>query len=145
MNIPLAWPIVLLLAWCPALTLAAESGRIKNVVGIVHLERAGSQLPATVGAGVQSGDIVVTGSSSSVGITMADDTRFSAGPNSRLVIERFRYDAGTQDGVLDARLRRGTLAVVSGRLAKQSPQAVTVRTNSMVLGVRGTEFVVAAE
>ena len=37
----------------------------------------------------------------------------------------------------------GTLAVVSGRIAKQSPQAMTVRTPSAQLAVRGTDFVVA--
>jgi hypothetical protein len=39
-------------------------------------------------------------------------------------------------------LKRGTLAVVSGKLAKQSPDAMKVRTPAAVLGVRGTEFLV---
>ena len=39
---------------------------------------------------------------------------------------------------------RGTLSVVSGKLAKRSPDAMTVRTPSTILGVRGTEFVVRA-
>ena len=39
----------------------------------------------------------------------------------------------------------GTLAVVSGRIAKKAPQAMTVRTPSAVLGVRGTEFVVSVD
>jgi hypothetical protein len=34
--------------------------------------------------------------------------------------------------------------VVSGRIAKQSPEAMTVRTPFAVLGVRGTEFAVSA-
>jgi hypothetical protein len=42
-----------------------------------------------------------------------------------------------------AELRSGTLAVISGRIAKQSPQSMTVRTPSALLGVRGTDFVVA--
>jgi len=32
--------------------------------------------------------------------------------------------------------------VISGRIAKQSPDAMTVRTPSAILGVRGTEFLV---
>jgi hypothetical protein len=35
--------------------------------------------------------------------------------------------------------------VISGRLAKASPDAMTVRTPTAILGVRGTEFVVSAE
>ena len=42
-------------------------------------------------------------------------------------------------------LNRGTLAVISGRIAKQSPEAMTVRTPTAILGVRGTEFVVKVE
>jgi hypothetical protein len=41
-------------------------------------------------------------------------------------------------------LKRGTLSVVSGKLAKRSPEAMTVSTPSTILGVRGTEFVVEA-
>lgn len=142
---PLFLPLLLALFGIPAGALAADAGRIKTVTGTVHVERAGSRVPAAVGAAVQAADVVVTGAASSVGITFDDDTRLSAGPHSRLAIERYRYDPASQAGALDAQLGRGTLAVVSGRLAKQSPGAVTVRTPTLVLGVRGTEFLVAAE
>ena len=39
----------------------------------------------------------------------------------------------------------GTLAAVSGKIAKQSPGAMKVRTPSAVLGVRGTEFAARTE
>jgi len=35
------------------------------------------------------------------------------------------------------------LSVVSGRIAKQSPDAMTVRTPTAILGVLGTEFAVS--
>ena len=35
--------------------------------------------------------------------------------------------------------------MVSGRIAKQSPDAMTVRTPVAILGVRGTEFVVSVD
>ena len=62
---------------------------------------------------------------------------------SALALERFEFDPTTSQGRFDAQLQRGTLAVISGRIAKQSPQAMTVRTPSAALAVRGTEFVVA--
>ncbi len=94
---------------------------------------------------MRAGDTVVTGASGSVGITFIDNSRISAGPGSTLVINRYAFDQTTHAGTFDTTLRRGTLAVASGRLAKQSPEAVTVRTPTMVLGVRGTEFLVHAE
>ena len=123
----------------------AEVARVKSSSGTVHVERGGERIPATVGARIESSDTIVTGHDGSVGITFIDDSRMSAGPGSTLVINRYSFDRTTHVGVLDATLERGTLAAVSGRLAKHAPDAVTVRTPTMVLGVRGTEFLVYAE
>jgi hypothetical protein len=85
-------------------------------------------------------DTLKTGAGSSVGVTLLDNTLLSAGPNSVLVIERFAFNSTTHQGQLDAGLKRGTLSMVSGKLAKQSPDAVRVITPTAVLGARGTEF-----
>ena len=124
---------------------AADVGRVKVSSGPVHIERAGQRLAAAVDTPVQASDTVVTGANASVGITFIDNSRVSAGPDSTLVINRYSFDPATHAGEFDTTLKRGTLAVASGRLAKQSPEAVTVRTPTMVLGVRGTEFLVQAE
>ena len=123
----------------------AEIGQIKVAKGQVSVERKGQAQAARVGMLLEPADILKTGSDGSVGITMRDNSLLSAGPNSILSLERFEFDATTSQGRFDARLRRGTLAVVSGRIAKQSPDAMTVRTPSAVLGVRGTEFVVTTD
>jgi hypothetical protein len=135
----------LLLALAVALPAAAEVGQIKVLQGQVSVERKGQALPARVGLRLEAADLLRTGPDGSVGITMLDNSLLSAGPNSVLALERFEFDATTSAGRFDARLERGTLAVVSGRIAKQSPQAMTVRTPAAVLGVRGTEFVVSAD
>jgi hypothetical protein len=124
---------------------AAEIGQIKVVKGQVAIERQGTTLPATVGARLQTSDVVKTGADGSVGITMDDDSLLSAGPNSALALDRFVFDSTTNQGRLDTSLNKGTLAVISGRIAKQAPDAMTVRTPSAILGVRGTEFVVSAD
>jgi hypothetical protein len=123
--------------------IAQDVGRVKTVKGTVYVERQGWRGLALVGAGVRQADTLVTGPDGTVGVTLADDTLLSAGPNSILVIERFVYEAN-QPGSLEAALTKGTLAVVSGRIAKQAPDAMRVRTPAAILGVRGTEFVVRA-
>ena len=123
--------------------LAADIGQIKVAKGIVTIERGGQSLPGEAGARVQGADTVRTGGDGSVGITMTDNSLLSAGPNSLLVLDRYEFDSTTNQGRFDASLRRGTLAVVSGRLARQSPDAMTLRTPSAILGVRGTEFAVS--
>lgn len=124
---------------------AADIGRIKLATGAVTIERDGKPIPADVGARLQEGDAVRTGADGSVGITMNDDSLLSAGPNSVLTLDAFALDPATSKGRFDASLNRGSLSVVSGRIAKQAPDAMTVRTPTMILGVRGTEFVVAVD
>jgi hypothetical protein len=121
----------------------ADVGQIKVAKGQVAVERKGQSLPGQAGMLLEPADVLRTGADGSVGITMRDNSLLSAGPNSVLALERFEFDPTTSAGQFDARLQRGTLAVVSGRIAKQSPQAMTVRTPSAVLGVRGTEFLVS--
>lgn len=135
-----------LAALCVAdLAAAAEIGQIKTAKGQVTIERAGRTIPAAVGTRLQSADVVKTGADGSVGITMDDDTLLSAGSGSVLSLDRYAFEPTTGQGRFDASLNRGTLAVISGRIAKGSPDAMTVRTPTAILGVRGTEFVVSAE
>jgi len=130
-------------AFMASVAVAQDVGRVKTVKGTVYVEREGRRELALVGTSVRQADVVVTGPDGAVGVTLADDTLLSAGPNSVLAIERFVYEAN-QPGSLEAALSKGTLAVVSGRIAKQAPDAMRVKTPAAILGVRGTEFVVRA-
>lgn len=143
--IPAAWLGVMALCAGLASPAWADIGQIKVVRGQVSVQRQGQALPAQVGMLLEPADVLKTGSDGAVGITMRDNALLSAGPNSILALSQFEFDATTSQGRFDARLQRGTLAVVSGRMAKQSPEAMTVRTPSAVLAVRGTEFVVQAD
>ena len=134
-------PALLVLAF--SLPAAADIGQIKTSKGQVSVERAGQVLPGEVGTRLEVADVLKTGADGTVGITMRDNSLLSAGPNSILALRHFEFDATTSQGRFDAQLQRGTLAVSSGRIAKQSPQAMTVRTPSAQLGVRGTDFVVS--
>jgi len=124
---------------------AEDIGQVKVSSGAVHIQRGAEQLPAAVGTRVQVSDTVVTGKDGSVGITFSDNTLLSAGPDSVLVLERYAFNSTTHEGKFDARLNRGSLAIVSGKIAKQSPDAMVVKTPSSMLGVRGTEFLVKVE
>ena len=121
---------------------AADVGQIKVAKGTVSIERAKQRMPVAVGTVVEEGDVVVTGSDGSAGITFKDDSLLSIGPDSVLAIDRFAFDSTTYAGAFETSLRQGTMAAVSGKIAKQSPDAMRVRTQATILGVRGTEFVV---
>jgi hypothetical protein len=124
--------------------LAQDVGQIKVSRGFVRIERGTQRLTAPVGARVQANDVIVTGPDGAVGIAFLDASLLSAGPNSTLSIDRFAFDSTTNQGAFDTSLRQGTLSVVSGKIAKQAPDAMRVKTPAAILGARGTEFVVRA-
>jgi hypothetical protein len=121
---------------------AADIAQFKVAKGSVYIERSGQRLPAQVGTHLQATDTVVTGADGAAGIAFIDNALLSVGPNSVLAIERYAFNSTTHEGVFDTTLRKGTLSVVSGKIAHQSPDAMKVRTPSSILGVRGTEFLV---
>jgi len=138
--IALTFPMIL--AFGVAVAAAQDAGQIKTSKGSAQIERSGQKLSAAVGQVVQQGDLVITGADGSVGITFRDNSLVSIGPDSVLAIDRFVFDSTTHQGAFNASLKQGTLAVVSGKLAKQSPEAMKVKTPAAILGVRGTEFLV---
>ncbi len=124
---------------------ADDVGQIKVAKGTVHVERDGKRQPAEVGMAVRQSDILITGADGSAGVTFSDNSLLSTGPNSVLVVDHYTFDSTTHAGKFDASLKKGTLAVVSGKIVKQSPGAMRVRTPAAIMGVRGTDFMVQVD
>ena len=123
---------------------ADEAGTVKVSRGNVALERAGQRQDAPVGTRIFASDRIVTGADGSVGITLRDNTLLSAGPNSTVDLNKFAFNSTTHAGAIDASVKRGTLSVVSGKIAKATPDAVNFSAPGMTLGVRGTSFIIDA-
>lgn len=119
-----------------------DIGRVKIASGVANVVRGGQSLAATPGLVLQRGDILMTGKNGRIGATFYDNSRFAAGPNSRIIINEFLFDDTTHDGKFVTQVDRGSLAVVSGQIAKKNKDAMRVRTPTALLGVRGTRFVV---
>lgn len=138
-------PVILLSLATVAPARAAEPiGEIKTETGQVTVQRNGASAPLRIGDHVFRSDTIVTAASSSVGLTFADNSRMSLGPASRLRLDQFQFNKTTHQGLFDTALEKGTLAVKSGQIVRQTPGAMHVRTPAALLGVRGTEFVVRA-
>ncbi|MCY7308441.1 MAG: FecR domain-containing protein [Rhodoferax sp.] len=123
---------------------ADEAGMVKVSKGSVGLERGGQRLAAPVGTRIFASDRIVTGADGSVGITLRDNTLLSAGPNSTVDLIKFAFNSTTHSGAIDASVKRGTLSVISGKIAKATPEAVSFSAPGMTLGVRGTSFLIDA-
>lgn len=132
---------VALLAAAP-LAVAGDVGQIKTAKGNVVVVRDGKELPAPAGTPLQQADRVLTRANASAGITFADNSMISLGPDSVLDISRFSFGAKSEPDALEATLHQGTLSAVSGKIVARSPEAMRIRTPTTILGVRGTEFFV---
>lgn len=132
-------------AFFAAPAIAQDIGLVKVASGTVQIERSGAKSKAQVGDVVRARDVLHTGADGSAGITFTDNTLMSFGPNTVFAIDKYNFDSTTHAGEFDGTLRQGKLAAVSGKMVKQSPESMKVRTPSSVMGVRGTEFVVQVD
>jgi len=135
------WVAIALLSLA-APAFAADVGLVKVSKGSVQIQRGSEKLPATVGAAIQPDDVIVTGADGSAGVTFIDNSLVSVGPNSVFAIDKYSFDTTTHQGEFQGNLRQGRLAAISGKMVKQSPESMKIRTPSAIMGVRGTEFVV---
>lgn len=117
-------------------------GRVKLASGLAVIERSGQKIPAVLGQVLFKGDTLTTGKNGRIGVTFNDNTRFAAGPNSRIAVQDFAFNDTTHQGKFMTQVDKGSLAVVSGQIAKSEKDAMKVRTPTALLGVRGTRFVV---
>ncbi len=92
----------------------------------------------TGGTEVFLGDRIVTGPGGGLQILLLDGTTFSIGPNTSMTIDEFVYNPATGTGKLTATVARGTLRVISGRIARQQQEALRIRLPQATVGVRGT-------
>lgn len=137
--------IALVALFISQVALASEPiGQIKTQTGTATVERAGAAKPAAIGDHVYESDTVVT-TDGTLGITFADNSMMSLGPYTRLSLDQFKFDTTTHNGIFSTSLQKGTLAVRSGQIVRQTPEAMRIRTPAALLGVRGTEFVVRAD
>ncbi len=120
----------------------AEIGRVKSTAGPVSIQRGTAMIAAQPGFKLEPGDTVITGKTGRVGIAFLDDTRFAVGPDSKVKMTSYVYDRPRQSGTFLTEVKRGSLGVVSGKIAKSGKDAMRVKTPTSMLGVRGTKFVV---
>jgi hypothetical protein len=134
--------ISLLIAPGAAISADTAAGMVKYTAGAVSIERTGLALPVQIGTLVMPQDKILTGPDGVVGLTLADDTRLSAGPNSALSLKQFTFDSRTFEGIFSLQILKGTLRAITGVIGRRSPSSVKYSTNTVTLGIRGTDFIV---
>jgi len=115
-------------------------------IGVVAAARGKVELtlPGQVGRIAQSGqpvymgDKINTDGQGNLQIMLLDETVFTIGPNTMLVIDEFVYDPKTQNGKVQASIAKGVFRYVSGKIAAKKPSNVTLKLPTATIGIRGT-------
>ena len=85
-------------------------------------------------------ETIVAGAGSGTQILLLDQSTFTIGEDSEVVMDTFIYDPATNDGKIVASVKQGSLKVISGLISKKNPDSLTVEVPEGTLGSRGTEF-----
>jgi hypothetical protein len=137
---------LLLIAFCHmSLAQTEPIGYVKTVTGEAWVGTAGQRVRAEAGTAVLLGSRLQTGKAASLGVSFKDNTLMSFGPDTELTVDEYLYAPAQDELKLSTRLIRGTLNYISGVIEKLKPDAVSVKTPTGIIGVRGTQFVVKVE
>ena len=116
--------------------------QIKTESGTVYATRDGKRVDLKAGDELYEKDVIDTGADGAIGLTFTDNSILSLGPNSEVALSEYRFDSSNFNGAMTTDIRKGTLTMVSGDIARSSPGAMKVTTPTAILGVRGTSFAV---
>lgn len=125
-----------LLAPAAAATKAGVSAAVHGTVE--RSKEAAPASPLKSGEDVFMGDTVRTAEQSGLQLLLLDQTVFTVGPSSELVVDEFVYDPANDALSLSAKLLRGGFRLVSGAIGKEKPENVDIELPSATVGIRGT-------
>ncbi|OGR46840.1 MAG: hypothetical protein A2X34_02545 [Elusimicrobia bacterium GWC2_51_8] len=98
----------------------------------------------TVGRVIQSGkplflnDHVTTDAKGKLQVMLLDETIFTLGPNSDMVLDEFVYDSASDTGKVSAKITKGVFRFVTGKVARKDPANMKVKLAVGTIGIRGT-------
>ena len=132
--------VLLALLALPARAAApSDIGVAAAVRGVVH-----ASAPQAAGRVVETGrpvyalDHVTTAADGKLQILLLDETTFTLGPNSDMVLDEFVYDPASGAGKVSANMAKGVFRFVTGKVARRNPGDMKVKMPVGTIGIRGT-------
>lgn len=123
----------------------AVAGIAKIVTGDVRVVDTQGERALKSGDAVFENTRLVTAKQSSASVVLRDGTTLVLSENSQFNVEKFAFDATTQNGSMLVNLLQGSMRMLTGLIAKINPEAIQVKTKTISVGIRGTDFIVETE
>jgi fibronectin-binding autotransporter adhesin len=111
-------------------------GHVSKLVGTATAMRNGVVINLNNGDNVEKGDVIQSGSNSTLGITFIDGTVFGLSSNARMVLNEMIYDPNGSNNSSLLSLVAGTITFVAGETAKHGDMKIDTPVATM--GIRGT-------
>ncbi|RLA71902.1 MAG: hypothetical protein DRG78_24580 [Epsilonproteobacteria bacterium] len=121
---------------------AKDIAIVKKISGEVTAKRAQKMVSLIIGQKIQEGDLIVTKSSSDIGMIFEDGTILALGENSVLSVDKYLFKPASNEFLVDMDMKKGTASFESGKIGKLSPESVKFRVPEGTIGIRGTKFYV---
>ena len=122
------------------------AGQVVFAVGDAYVVSLSGPQKATAGSIVLAGDRLVTGVNGYVHLRMADGAFLGVRSDSLLEINEYMFDiTKPENGRVRLFLKEGTVRAISGRIAQENKQNFRLNTPLAAIGIRGTDFVAAAD
>jgi len=115
-------------------------GHVTKLQGSATVVRNGVSIILNMGDNVEKGDVVQSGSNSTLGITFIDGTVFGLSSNARMVLNEMVYDPNGSSNSSLISLVAGTISFVAGETAKHGDMKIDTPVATM--GIRGTACLV---
>jgi len=116
------------------------SKQLVGIVGAVSGTAKAGTRELKAGDKIYLNETIYAGIDSGTQILLLDQSTFTIGSDSEVVMDTFIYDPATNDGKIVANVKKGSLKIISGLISKKNPDSLTVNVPEGTLGSRGTEF-----
>ena len=127
---------------CSVSYFALASERI-GTIGIVigQADVVNRNIDLKIKENIYFGDVIRTGAQTNLQILFEDETVFTIGENTEIVINEFIYDPNQNNELnkISAEVMQGSLKVVTGLISKENPENLLITLPTGVLATRGTE------
>ena len=117
---------------------AAVRGEVLLAAATAGLDRDVVGRNVASGDEIFLGDMIESGPNSGLQIMLLDETIFTIGPSAAMTIDTFVYDPATGAGEVTTQVLKGAFRFVSGKVAKNEPSKMNVKTPVGTIGIRGT-------
>ena len=101
--------------------------QLVGIVGVVSGTIKTETRELKVGDKIYLNETVYAAADSATQILLLDQSTFTIGSDSEVVMDTFIYDPATNDGKIVANVKKGSLKIISGLISKKNPDSLIVK------------------